>query len=283
MTSTATGDAPAKRRPPQVRPAPLLLGLAAAALAAALAGLSLLGPIQLAVGVGLVQLLLVLGILAFVDAPADTGAFIISALAAVAADVVVLLREGQVDGLAGVGALALVSALLHQLLRGPRRVRVTESLADTLVAVVLVVSLACLVALAAVSGGEEVTPIALAAGGAALLAGRLGDRLLARPPLAVGSARGWLGLILGLAAGVAAGVLVAGDDGRVVSGQGALLGLAVAAAVAAADLAVDLGAVELRPVRRDARRADALRPVGLLLPFAALGPVALVAGRLVLV
>jgi hypothetical protein len=52
--------------------------------------------------------------------------------------------------------------------------------------------------------------------------------------------------------------------------------------VATADLAVDLGAAELRPGRRDARRVSALRPAAALLPYAVLGPVALLAGRLVL-
>ncbi|MCW2606660.1 MAG: hypothetical protein JWO60_1353, partial [Frankiales bacterium] len=64
--------------------------------------------------------------------------------------------------------------------------------------------------------------------------------------------------------------------------RAALVGLTAAAVVAAGDLAVDLAAAELRSGWRDARRVAALRPVGLLLPFAVLGPVALVAGRLVL-
>ena len=52
--------------------------------------------------------------------------------------------------------------------------------------------------------------------------------------------------------------------------------------VVTADLAVDLGAAELRAGWRDARRVAALRPTALLLPYALLGPVALLAGRLVL-
>jgi hypothetical protein len=100
--------------------------------------------------------------------------------------------------------------------------------------------------------------------------------------LAVGSTRGWPGLLLGLGAGVAAGVLVAGDGPPVTGTQAALLGLVCAATVAAGDLAVDLGAAELRAGRRDARRVAALTPSGLLLPFALLGPISLVAGALVL-
>jgi hypothetical protein len=96
--------------------------------------------------------------------------------------------------------------------------------------------------------------------------------------------RGWPGLLLGLAAGVVAAVVVAGlvADGSELADRATLLGLLIAACVAATDLAVDLSAAELRSGWGDARKVDALRPVGLLLPFAALGPVALLAGRLVL-
>jgi hypothetical protein len=100
--------------------------------------------------------------------------------------------------------------------------------------------------------------------------------------LAVGSTRGWPGLLLGLGAAVAAAVLVAGDGPPVTGTQAALLGLICGATVAAGDLAVDLGAAELRTGRRDARRVAALTPAGLLMPFALLGPIALVAGELVL-
>jgi hypothetical protein len=124
--------------------------------------------------------------------------------------------------------------------------------------------------------------VALVATGASLLAARVGDRIASRPMLAVGSTRGWPGLLLGLGSGVAAAVFVAGDGPPVTGTQAALLGLVCAATVAAGDLAVDLGAAELRAGRRDARRVAALKPSGLLLPFAVLGPIALVAGELVL-
>jgi hypothetical protein len=71
-------------------------------------------------------------------------------------------------------------------------------------------------------------------------------------------------------------------DGNLPLRSAALLGLVVASTVATADLAVDLGAAELRAGWRDARRVAALRPTALLLPYAVLGPVALLAGRLVL-
>jgi hypothetical protein len=259
----------------------LLQGLGGALICGVGLGLSYFGHVPLLAGVVVLQLLLILAFLALVDAPASGGAFLVAVGATVAADVVVLVSDGRISGLAGVVGLAFVAALFHQLVRRGRS-RVTESLADTLVAVILSVAVVPLVALRMVSGGEDAVRVCLAAGAAALLLGRLGDRVLPRPALALGATRGWPGLLLGLGAGAAAAVAVAGDTGPVAGTRGALLGLAVSASVAAADLAVDLGAAELTAGRRDARRVSALRPVGLLLPVAALAPVAFVAGRLVL-
>lgn len=266
---------------PAPRPPLLLLGGGSAVLALLLSGAGLPSAAVLAVAVLALQVVLVLGTLALVDAPAAEGAFLLAVAAAVVSDVAVVLGDGDVGALAGVVALSFVGALLVQLCRRERS-RVTEALADTLLVVVLVACAACLPALRGLDGGREVVLAALAAAGAALLAGRLGDRVVPRPALALGAVRGWPGLLLGLGVGTAAAVLVAGSDAPLAGVRAALVGLAAAAAVAAADLAVDLAGAELRAGRRDARRVAALRPVGLLLPFAVLGPVALVAGRLVL-
>ena len=222
-----------------------------------------------------------LGALALLDAPAAGGAFIVAIATTVVADVLVLTDDGRVTGLAGAAALGLVGSLVHQLSRKGRN-RVTESLADTLVVIVVAVAAACLIALQQVEGGEHVLLISLAAAGAVLLAARIGDWLAPRPMLAVGSTRGWPGLVLGLGAGVACALLVADAGNELPLTSAALLGLVVASTVATADLAVDLGAAELRSGWRDARRVAALRPTALLLPYAVLGPVALLAGRLVL-
>lgn len=259
----------------------LLQGLAPAVLALVLAVASYVGEVPLAVGILGVQVFLILGLLALVDAPASGGGFLVAVGATVAADVLVLMDDGEIGRLAGVLGLTFVAALLHQLTR-KNRSRVTESLADTLVVSVMAVAAACLLAVRQMDGGEQAVRVALTATAAALLLGRVGDRIAARPMLAVGSTRGWPGLLLALGAGVAAGILSVQADGDMTASQAALLGLVVAATVAAADLAVDLGAAELRPTRRDARRVAALRPSGLLLPFAALGPVTVVASRLVL-
>jgi hypothetical protein len=269
---------------PPRRPSMLVQGLWPALLAGGLFAATLGGLLPLTVAVLGVQVFLVLGALALLDAPASGGAFLVATGAIVAADAVVLMDDGRITGLAGVAGLGLVASLLHQLLRKGRS-RVTESLADTLVVLVVAVAAACLLALRQVDGGEQVLLVSLAAAGGVLLAGRIGDRLAPRPMLAVGSTRGWPGLLLGLGAGIAVAVLIADSgigDGSLPLRSAALLGLVIASTVATADLAVDLGAAELRAGWRDARRVAALRPTALLLPYAVTGPVALLAGRLVL-
>ncbi len=280
--TTAAPAPPAPRASdPAARPSVLLLGLGGAVICLTLAALASINATALGAGLFVVQLILVLSLLALVDAPGSGGAFVVAAVAAAVGDAVVLWSNGRVSGLAGVIGLGLVAGLLHQLTRRGRT-RVTESLADTLVAVVLAVSASSLLALRMAGGGRDAVIVCLAAGAGALVAGRLGDRILPRPALAVGANRGWPGLILALGAGAAAAVAAAGDTGPVAGPRGALLGLAIAATVSAGDLSVDLGAAELTAGRRDARRVSALMPAGLVLPFAALAPVAYVAGRLVL-
>jgi hypothetical protein len=267
----------------QPRRLPLVLqGLAGAAVAGLLAGAAAAGGPALVAAVVVLQVALVLTVLAVLDAPAARGAAVVAVVAGVAADAVVLLDDGQVDRVAGVVGLSLVAALLHQLVRRGRN-RVTESLADTMLAVVLASAASCLLALRSAAGERDVLLLALVAAAGALLVGRLVDRVLARPVLAAGATRGWPGLLVGLAGGVGAALLVRELAAADVSAPAtALLALAAAVTVATADLAVDLGATELRPGRRDARRLLALRPAAALLPYALLGPVVLLAGRLVL-
>ena len=257
---------------PAPRPPLLGQGLASGLLAGGLLLLAALGHLPLVVGIGLVQLVLVLGFLALVDAPASAGVFLLGLTAAVGADLLVELDDGRIGGLAGIVALSLVGGLLHQLSRRERS-RVTESLADTFVVVVLVCSAVCLAAALRHDDGDWVVRAALVAAGVALVAGRIGDVVISRPALAVGATRAWPGLLLGLGAGVAAATAAA--DGHLTASRAALVGLAAAAAVAATDLAVDLAAAELTAAQDDARRVAALRPVSALLPFAVLGPVVL--------
>ncbi len=275
---------PASRAPAA---SPFLQGGLSAAAALVLALFALAGPGLLLAGVLVMELVLVLGVLAVLDAPASLGIFALAAAGAAVAGVVVLTGRGGVDGLAGVVALALVASLLQQLARRGGRERVTESLGEALLAVVLVVAASCLVALRADPrpGARAVTVAAVAAAGVCLLVGRLGDRLGPAPLLFARSRRGLPGLLLGLVAGAGAGALAGAGAGGSTGGC-ALLGLAAAAVAAAADLAVDVAAAdvaaaELRGGWAGRRRAG-LRPVAALLPFALLGPIALLGGRLIL-
>lgn len=280
MTTTSTPQ-PLRAREPAPRPAVLALGAGGAVICGGLAGLALLSSGALAAGLLVVQMVLILSFLALVDAPSSGGAFLVAAVSAAVADVVVLTSHGRVSGLAGVLGLALLGSLMHQLSR-KGRTRVTESLADTMVASVLAVAAASLIGLRMAGGGRDAVVVCLAAGAGALVAGRVGDRVLPKPALAAGADRGWPGLLLALGAGSAAAVAAAGHTGPVSGARGALLGLAIAATVCAGDLCVDLGAAELTAGRRDSRRVSALMPAGLVLPFAALAPIAYIAGRLVL-
>jgi hypothetical protein len=266
---TSVQAAPAAARPPL-----LGQGLVAGLVGGLLLVLAVLGDGPLLAGVVLVQLLVGLGFLALVDAPASGGVFVLGAAATAGADVVVLLDDGRAGGLAGVVALSLVGGLLHQLLRRERS-RVTESLADTFVVVVLVCSAVCLVAALRHDGGTWPVRAALAAAAVALLVGRVGDAVVHRPALATGSTRAWPGLLLALGGGVAVATVVAHD--HLSTGRGALVGLAAAAAVAIADLGVDLAGAELTADADEARRVAALRPVSVLLPYPLLGPVVLLA------
>ncbi len=256
------------------RPPLLRQGLVAALVGGALLGLAYAGDLPLLGGVVALQLLAVLGFLALVDAPASGGVFLLAVVATTAADLTVLADDGKVGGLAAVVGLTLVAALLHQLSRR-ERARVTESLADTFVVVVLACASASLLAAQVRPGGSWPLRTALAAAGVALIAGRVGDSVVHRPSLARGASRAWPGLLLSLGSGVAVAVAVA--DGHLAAGRAGLLGLAAAGTVASVDLAVDLCAAELSPASRDARRVAALRPVLTLLPYVVLGPVVLTA------
>jgi hypothetical protein len=256
------------------RPPLLLQAFAAAAVSAVLMGLAYSGSVPFEIGVGVAQLLLVLGYLAVVEAPAALGIFTIGTAAALAADITVDVDDGRVGGLAGVAALAFVAGVMHQLLRRNRS-RVTESLADTVVVVAIVTSAACLPAVLRESEGEALVRAGLLAAGAALVVGRLSDLLLHRLVVAPDASRGWPGLVLALAVGVAVAVPEAGDH---LSHRDAMLvGLVCAATAALADLFVDLAASEVLGTER---RTRALRPVTTLLPFALVGPVLLTAARL---
>ena len=266
-----------RRAEPLSRASGSLQALASAASAAALLGLAEVGTVALVAGLLVLQVLLVVSLLVLLDGPAAAGMLVIAAAATVGADAVVLLDDGRVAGLAGVAALSLVAGLLHQLARR-HRTRVTESLADTMLLVVLSSCAACLPAALQLTHGPASVRSGLAAAGTALLVGRLTDSVVRRPVVTVGTTRGWPGLVTGLVAGAAAGVLVSASGWS--AGRAAAVGLVAAAVAVVGDLLVELVRAELPEVVVDVRRRTALRAVGVLLPLAVLGPVVLLAVRL---
>ncbi len=265
--------------PPAARGGLRSSGLAGVLVGLVLALLALPGPGVLLPGVLALQVLVALALLVSLALPGRLGGLAVAGAAAVAAGTAAVLGDGGVAGLAGVAALGLVVALLHQLARRSRRTAVTSSLSGTVTAVVLVVAAACLLALAADPGtgdpgdpgGSRVASAALAAAAGALLAARLLD------PRAPVSGRGPARLVLGLAAG-ALGAALAGA-GAVPFVPGLLLGLVSGAAALLGERAAAV-ADEAPPLPRVVFPARGL--LAALLPYAVLGPVALLAGRLVL-
>jgi hypothetical protein len=145
-----------------------------------------------------------------------------------------------------------------------------------MVVVVLVAAAACLPAVLEHASGEPLLRAGLLAAGAALAVARLGDLVLRRVAVAPEASRGWAALVLALAVGTALAVPEAGDG--LAQRQALLVGLAAAATAVVADVLVDLAASEAAV---DERRRQSLLPVVTLLPFALLGPVLVVAARLV--
>jgi hypothetical protein len=240
-------------------------GLAAGVVAAALAGLALVGTPLLGAGVFVVQVVVALAWLAALDASGSLGAFAIAVAAAATMDAVV--------------GVAFAVSLLHQLSRRPRP-GVTLSLAGTMSALGFGLCAASYVALRGETGGDQAVAAALLGAGVALAVGRLADLVTTRPAVAPGSRRGLLGVVAGVAA--ALGVGAAYGAGAHALGTGVGLRLAVIAAVLAviADIAVDAVLAQAPPP--DERRLSALTPLGVLLPVVLAGPVAYVAGRILL-
>lgn len=255
-------------------------GLLAGVVAAVLAALALLGAPALGVGVFAVQVVIALAWLAALDAKGSVGGFAIAVAAAAAVDIVVgLTTSADIGQAAPVAGIALVVSLLHQLSRRPRR-GVTLSLAGTLSGVAFAVCAVAYLALLAEGGGDKADAAALFGAGVALAVARALDLVVARPGAFPGSRRGLVGIVVGLAAAI--GVGAAYGAGAPVLGTGTGLRIAAIAAVLAliADVAVDAVLTQAPP--RDERRRSALTPLGVLLPVVLVGPVAYVAGRILL-
>ena len=256
-------------------------GLLAGVVAAALAGLALLGTAPLGVGVLVVQVVVALAWLATLDARGSTGAFVIAVAVSISCDVAVGVADTPDLGrTAIIVGLAVLAGLLHQLLRRPRR-GVTLSLAATLSMAVFASCASAYVALRVEGGGGVADAAALFGAGVALAIARLVDRVLPRPVAVPGSRRGVFGLIIGLAAAAGTGWLYGHAHQHVLGGDhGMRMAIVTALIALLADLAVD--AVLSTAPPDEERSVAALTPLGMLLPVVLAGPAAYVAGRILL-
>ena len=271
---------PAAGQPPS-RLAAFGLGVGAAAVAAALAGLALLGTAPLGAGVFAVQVVIALAWLAALDVRGGGGGFIIAVLAAAAADTVVAAADRPDIGLtAAVAGVALLASLFHQLIRKPR-LGVTASLGGVVSTVVFTLCASAFVGLRVVElSGDKAVVAALLGAGVALALARLVDLVAWRPAAVPGSRRGIAGVGVGLVAASLVGWAYGSTVDALGGGSGLRLGLVAALLALVADLAVD--AVLFAAPPADERARSALPPLGILLPVVLAGPASYVAGRILL-
>ena len=256
-------------------------GVLAGVVAAALAGLALLGTAPLGVGVFAVQVVVALAWLATLDARGSTGAFVLGVVASIACDVVVGIADTPDLGrTALVIGLSVLASLVHQVLRRPRR-GVALSVAATLSMAVFASCAASYVALRVEGGGGIADAAALFGVGVALAVARLVDVVVPRPAVVPGSRRGILGLLLGLVAAAVTGWLYGHAHADVLGADhGVRMAIVTALIALLADLAVD--AVLSTAPPDEERSVAALTPLGMLLPVVLAGPAAYVAGRILL-
>ena len=225
------------------------------ALAAALALGAYAGDVVLLLAVLVVQGLLVSGWHRALDVPGALGGVVLAGAVAVAADVLLLVRDDArpLTPVTGVLGVAVLGALIHQLARRPDRARLTASLTATMTLVALVALAALFLPAAQTRGEAALAALVALAAAVAVAADLLPSVPLVRAAVAV-------------AAGVAVGGLI-----------GALTGLAVGPAVLMGGVGSAVGAAGTALVRREPRPDLATAAA---VPLALAGPVAYVLGRI---
>ncbi|WP_064741731.1 hypothetical protein [Hamadaea tsunoensis] len=189
----------------------------------------------------------VLFVLAWTMAMRPAGAKVVGAVGLLTALVADFAAVSPAS--AGLGPLALaavagfVAGFVGQMITGAARLRVTETLGNTLLIVIGVVSFATLVVLTRIPEGTQAIVICLSAAGVALLVARLMDTIAPVPRIAAQVPRGSLGVVVG----AMAGTLVAAIWGSYLFSfspkSAAFIGLAAAGAAVLADLAVGFAEV----------------------------------------
>ena len=251
------------------------LGSAAVAIVvgAALTVAANLGAVQLLVAVAVMQGLLVISWVLGTGLPGRIGGFLVGALAAAGADVVVSKwPHGQLGTLLGVLALAVPAMFVHQLTRGVVRVRVTESLSDIAILVVAVVALSALMQLRHETDGKVMVTVVVLAAAGALVVGHLVDAVHPRPRFDPTVSRGFLAVILATGAATAISYLRLHNSIEFTAGRAAVLGAAVGGVVSL--FAVGAAFVE-QTSSAPTGSTRFLRPIfGVLLPLSLVAPVA---------
>jgi hypothetical protein len=207
------------------------------------------------------------------------GSVVVGALAAGAADLVLMLpARPTLGGLVAVLGVGFLAGVLQQMLRR-RRTGVVASLSGgvLLLCAVCALSVLLLEGRSALGPGEGTSGVL--AVGAALVAGHLVDLVLPRPQVAEGVPRGLAGVVLSVL--VAAGVALArrgtgpGAAGLPAPAAPLLFGAALGVVAALGALAASYLSVESPAEAAGPARAWALPVVQAVLPLAACAPVAL--------
>ncbi len=137
-----------------------------------------------------------------------------------------------------VTAAAFAAGVIGQLARGERRVKVTESLGNTMIVVVGVIAFGSLIVLSRHVLGTQSIVVCLLAAGVALVVARLTDVVLPGPRTNSRVSRGSVGVVVGAMAGTGAGALAGSYLVGISTGNAAVAGFVTAMAAVMADLAV---------------------------------------------
>jgi hypothetical protein len=226
-----------------------------------------------------VQLALVVAWVVATGIEGFAGSVVVGALAAGAADLVLMLPERpSLGGLLAVLGVGFLAGVLQQMFRRPR-----PGVVASLSGGVLLLCAVCALSVLLLEGRSSLGPSAGISGvlavGAAVVAGHLVDLLLPRPQVAPGVPRGLAGLVVPVV--VAAAVVLArrgadaGGLGLPAPAAALLFGAALGVVAALAGLAASYLSVESPAEAAGPARAWALPVVQAVLPLAACAPVAL--------
>lgn len=289
--STHTEEPPADERAPSLSPEPVspvrrLLSLAIAGFAVLLtvglvfgaqtAGLGVLRFSYAVVVLG-VQVLFVLAYTMALRPPGVPVVVGVGLAVAIGGDVAAALPdEATVLPLAYLAAGGFVAGVAGQLVRREGWIRLTESLAASLLVVLGVLGYATLIVLTRLPGGTQTIIVGLVAAGLALVVARTADTVAPWPRLAPHVPRGALGVVLGAMLGTAAAAYLGSYIRGFEPANAALVGLATAVAAVLADLWAGYAEAGRRPAGEPPTMWVARHLQGPLAGFAVAAPLAYV-------